>query len=100
MPWKECSVVSLREEFVRRALEPGCNRSALCREFGVSRNTGYRWLRRGQVGWPETFVDHSRRPHSSPGQTCAEMEERIVQARKGQPTWGARKIRAHLISAA
>ena len=41
MPWREKRVVKRREEFVLRALEPGANMSALCREYSISRKTGY-----------------------------------------------------------
>ena len=50
MPWKETTVVSIREEFVLKALEPRTNLAALCREFGVSRKTGYKWLERYKSG--------------------------------------------------
>jgi putative transposase len=44
--WKEQAVMSIREEFVLKALEPNNSLAALCREFGVSRKTGYKWLER------------------------------------------------------
>jgi len=46
MPWKEQAVMSIREEFVLKALEPNNSLAALYREFGVSRKTGYKWLER------------------------------------------------------
>jgi transposase-like protein len=46
MPWKECSAVSCREEFVGLAQAERVPMSALCSRFGVSRKTGYKWLRR------------------------------------------------------
>jgi transposase-like protein len=46
MPWKDVSVMKQREEFVRLALLEGSNRSELCRRFGISRETGYKWLKR------------------------------------------------------
>lgn len=49
MPWKEVSTMSLRREFVELAQQEGANRRALCRRFGISRPTGYRWLRRYQA---------------------------------------------------
>ena len=51
MSWKESDVRSERIAFVVRARQGGCNMAALCREFGISRATGYKWLRRSlQVG--------------------------------------------------
>ena len=46
MVWRERSVMDLREEFVRLALSDGANRRELCRRFGISAQTGYKWLRR------------------------------------------------------
>ena len=46
MPWSEVSVMDLRLEFVMLARQPGANVAALCRRFGISRKTGYKWLRR------------------------------------------------------
>src|SRR5208282_4964444 len=46
MPWRELSIMDQREEFVRLALAPGANRSELCRRFGISRDKGYKWLKR------------------------------------------------------
>src|SRR5258708_6541450 len=57
MPWKEETVVSIREEFVLKALEPNTNLAALCREFGVSRKTGYKWLDRYDSGGDLTRWD-------------------------------------------
>ena len=67
MPWKESDVMSERISFVVRARQPGCEMAALCREFGISRQTGYKWLRRSeQVGSLAELAEHSRRPHRSP----------------------------------
>ena len=46
MAWKEVSSMSQREEFVVLASVEGANLSELCRRFGVSRKTGYKWLAR------------------------------------------------------
>ncbi len=92
MPFKECSLMSLREEFCRLALEGGANRSELCRSYGISRKTGYKWLQRhaeGEAG----LRDRSRRPHHSPGKTSAEMEAKVLEQREEHPCWGGRKLR-------
>ena len=69
MPWKECSAVSCREEFVVLARTEEANVSKLCRHFGVSRRTGYKWLGRfARTGRPG-LLDRSRRPRSSPERT-------------------------------
>jgi transposase InsO family protein len=91
MAWKEVSTVSLRLEFVKSALANG-NISKLCREFGISRKTGYKWLQRYRENGAEGLQDRSRRPHTSPNRTPAEMEQKVLALRDKQPAWGGRKI--------
>src|SRR5882757_2941719 len=93
MPYRECSLVSQREEFCRLALTPEANMSELCRRFGVVRRTGYKWLERYREHGPEGLRDRSRRPHVSPGQTAEEMEGQVLAVRRDHPAWGGRKIR-------
>ena len=57
-----------RAEFVQRATQPGANRRALCRQFGIAPATAYKWLRRFAAEGPAGLADRSRRPHRSPTQ--------------------------------
>ena len=66
MPWKELCVMNAREEFVYQALEPGASITGLCREYGISRKTGYKWLARYREEGVEGLQDWSRRPKTSP----------------------------------
>src|SRR5471032_3342860 len=93
MPFKECSIVSLREEFCRLALAPGGNVRALCGRFGIGSATAYKWLGRYRQAGAEGLKDRSRRPSSSPGQVSPELEARVVAVRAEHPCWGGRKIR-------
>jgi transposase InsO family protein len=95
MPWEEVSIMHRRKEFVSLALSEGSNVSELCRRFGISRQTGYKWLRRAAVAG-EDFRDRSRRPKRSPERTAADVEMAILSVRDGHPAWGARKI-AHCL---
>ena len=98
MPWKESDVRSERIEFVVRARQPGSTIAALCREFGISRQTGYKWLRRfDQVGSLAELDELSRRPRHSPNRTPLEAELRVVELRL-QYGWGGRKL-SHLLAA-
>lgn len=90
MPWREVSVMEQRREFVRLAMHEGANRRDLCRRFGIHPSTGYKWINRKQDS--EELAELSRRPHSSPRRTAAEVEERILAVRDAHPAWGARKI--------
>src|SRR5688572_11423584 len=94
MPWKACDGMELRREFVELALHDGANIRELCRRFGVSPPTGYKWLARHRAG--ESLGDRSRKPLESPGKTVAAMEELIVAARHEHPAWGGRKLKRWL----
>ena len=94
MPWKEETVEDQRRTFVIRANEAGCNFSALCREFRITRRTGYKWLERYRSG--EALEDQIRVPLHQPRKTNPETEELILSVRSNHPTWGARKILRYL----
>lgn len=97
MPWKVQDAMSVREEFVMLAASEGANRAELCRRFGISRKTAYKWIdRHGQFG-RSGLVDRSRRPRSSPERTSPEMEEMVLKLREQHPAWGGRKLRAVLL---
>ena len=92
MPWRSTDVGEQRLRFVVRAASGQEAMTVLCREFGVSRTTGYRWRRRfQQVGSLTAVVEHSRRPRHSPSQTDARSEQRVVSLRH-KYTWGAKKV--------
>jgi len=80
-----------RVEFVVRASR-GESLSSLCREYEISRPTGYVWLKRFVEHGVAGVEEHSRRPHLSPRRTAGEIEARIVALRGQRPDWGARKL--------
>ena len=96
MPWKEQTTVSLRLEFVKQALMKDIHISQICHEYGISRKTGYKWLRRYLEEGPEGLQDRSRRPHHSPQRTPPEVEQRVLEVRDAHPAWGGRKIQHRL----
>jgi transposase InsO family protein len=85
-----------RVRFVGRLLD-GEGMSELCREFGISRKTGYKIFNRYREEGVEALTDRSRRPvryaHQLPGQ----VEAMIVRLKREKPHWGARKIRELLV---
>jgi transposase InsO family protein len=91
MPWREVSVMEQRREFVRLAMQEGINRRELCRRFGISAQTGYKWLARS-AGGDMALADRSRRPHGSPGRCVWSTEAAVLAVRDAHPVWGARKI--------
>ena len=97
MPWKSSSVMEERIKFVIRAGIDGINFSALCRSFGISRPTGYRWLKRYRdSGSISRLGELSRRPHHSPNRTPDVFEQRVMALRR-KHGWGARKLRILLL---
>jgi len=98
MPWKECSAVSQRVEFVRLAQPEPANLAELCRRFRISRKTGYKWLRRFAATGMADLADRSRQPVNSPARTPQAMEERVLRVRTEHPAWGGRKIRRVLLN--
>ena len=98
MAWKASCIVSLREEFVNMARREEANIAQLCRRFGISRKTGYKWIARFAQQGRAALVDRSRRPKSSPRQSSAEMEQAVVLVRQQHPAWGGRKIRRVLLN--
>lgn len=98
MPWKkEETRMELKAEFVQMADQPNTNMSQLCRRYGISRKTGYKWLHRYRSEGLDGLAERSRRPKSSPNKTSGPIEALVVQARENDPGWGPRKLRDHLI---
>lgn len=67
--------------------------SELCREFGISRPTGYKWVSRGRECASSGFEDRSSAPHRHPNATSSDVVDLVVEARERFPQWGARKLK-------
>jgi len=95
MPWQECSTMTLRQEFLALAQQLGANFSRLCRRFGISRKTGYKWRRRYREKGGAGLADRSRRPQHSPRRSHPAIEAQVLAVRD-EYGWGARKIKTCL----
>jgi len=96
MPWLETDVVDQRVRFVLALERPGAKLARVCRTFGISRTTGYRWRDRHAAAHSVTALrDVSRRPHRSPRRTTAARTARVV-ALRGEYGWGGDKLAALL----
>lgn len=93
MGWKESDCVSQRLEFCRLHEGGSLSMAELCRRFGVSRKTGYKWLGRWKEGGDTALCDRSRRPHGSPSKSSDAIEEKVVKLRRQHPKWGGRKLK-------
>ena len=97
MPWETDTVMKQREHFVEAAQRHEKSFSALCRDYEISRKTGYKWLNRACEG--QRLCDQSRCPHRQPSKTAWETEQLILDVRTSNPAWGGRKIKAALEAA-
>ena len=96
MPWTETCIMEQRARFVMDVLDSTYSISELCSSYGISRKTGYKWLRRFEHGGFEALHDHSRAPRSHPHETSRKVKEAIMAVKKRFSTWGAAKIRSRL----
>jgi transposase InsO family protein len=96
VPWNlTAPLASQRADFLALLSDRSCPFAEACRRFGISRATGYKWRGRASSPRPQPLVDRSRRPHTCPRQTPADIEAAILAAHDAYG-WGARKIHAHL----
>jgi putative transposase len=95
MPWRECSKMDERLRFVARLLE-GEKMAELCREFDISRKTGYKIFTRYKDCGLEGLTDRSRRPYRQANRLPFQVETLILSLKREHPSWGAPKIRAKL----
>jgi transposase-like protein len=96
MSWSDCGLQGIRAEFVMIARETEASMSEACRQFGVSRKTGYKWLRRYEASGLPGLADLSRRPRSSPLQMRGDTVVALVELHEKHKNWGPKKLRARL----
>lgn len=111
MPWKDHTVLERRIDFISLAQTASIPMSELCRRFGISRKTGYKWLARATepanasnsspsppspYALNERLSDRSRSPLHSPAQTGQALQAAVLALRHAHPAWGGRKI-AHVL---
>jgi transposase-like protein len=88
MPWKETRTVDQRLQFLSSYQKEEMSVTDLCHEYGISRPTAYKWIKRYDEVGPEGLLDMTRTPHSSPYATSAEIENEVLALRKRFPSWG------------
>jgi len=96
MPWKECNAMDERLRFVARLLD-GEKMAVMCREFGISRKTGYKIFNRYKDFGIRGLEDRARSPYRHPNKTPFQVEKAILKIKKEHRSWGAPKIRDKLI---
>ncbi len=96
MPWKEVEPMNEKERFVALAHSGRFTISELCRDFGISRKSGHKYLKRYASEGRDGLRERSRRPKGCPWTTEGEVERLILKERREHPTWGPKKIRVRL----
>ena len=96
MPWKECNHMDEKLRFVARLLD-GDKMAALCREFGISRKTGYKIFDRYKEFGFQGLEERARSPYRHANKLPFQIEKSIIRVKQDHPTWGAPKIRDKLI---
>jgi putative transposase len=96
MPWRKTCVMDERVKFIGLHLQQEMTMADLCRYFGISRVTGYKWLRRYEADGVDGLTDQSRAPQHHPHAVPEEVAEAIVSFRGAHPRWGPLKLRARL----
>jgi len=94
MVWMETRPVDERMRFVV-AVEAGEESfSLLCRQAGISRKTGYKWLERWRKLGAAGLFDRPRAPATHPQTLAADIVEACLAVRRAHPTWGPLKVKA------
>ncbi len=92
MPWQTTSMNDVKKEFVLKALTDGQDFSRLCREFNISRKTGYKWKHRALQDGLGALAERSRRPRHSPQRLDEDTLCALIRLKLRHPHWGAKKL--------
>ena len=96
MPWKETKPMDERVRFIGAVSSRHYSMAELCRIYGISRKTGYKWVQRYAEESVDGLKDRSRRPARSPRRSEARCVEALLGERRAHPLWGARKLLVRL----
>jgi putative transposase len=97
MSWKERNTMDLRYEFVLRALSGRASITSLCREYNISRKTGYKWIDRFTVNGYEGLENQSRRPLTRQDTVKEDIICKIIRLKQAHMKWGPKKIHSLLL---
>jgi len=96
MPWKETCAMDERRDFVLAVLRREASVAELCRGYGISRKTGYKWLERYEDEGRPGLEDRSHVPHDCPHRLTQPVIDSVLELRGLHPSWGPKKLRAWL----
>jgi putative transposase len=96
MPWKTVLPVDERIKFIEAVDGDDGSFAELCRRFGVSRKTGYKWLERYNEQGPKGLETRASVAHVNAKALSEEDVEAVLTQRRQHPSWGPKKLRARL----
>lgn len=96
MPWKEIDSMDQKIKFVIKSFDKRANFTQLCKEFGISTKTGYKWRQRFIEGGEPALIDLPRTPHSNAKSIDSDLIYDIIKIKLKKKSWGAPKIHATL----
>jgi putative transposase len=96
MPWRATCPMDERTQFIAACVLHEESMSVLCRRFGISRKTGYKWLGRYRADGPPGLGERSHAPHRQAFTVAPGIARAILAVRAKHPHWGPRKLRAWL----
>jgi putative transposase len=96
MPWSETTAMNERLQFVADVRRGSEEMAVLCRRYGISRKTGYKWLTRYAADGATGLAERSHRPHTCPHASAPEAVDALCELRQRHPTWGPKKLLAIL----
>ena len=92
MPWKEADLMNLKREFIFKSFNKGQSFTELCREYGISTKTGYKWKERFLEGGFPALEEQSRRPDNNGKETPEAVAVELIRIKNLHKKWGAAKI--------
>jgi putative transposase len=96
MPWRETHAMDERMSFIVDMQREESSLAALCRRYGVSRKTGYKWIDRFEAFGLEGLKDRSSAAHRHPNEVDGCVADEVIGVRAAHPSWGPKKIKAWL----
>jgi putative transposase len=96
MPWRDVSAMDERCQFVLEAKKDLGSFADLCARYEISRNNGYKWMKRYEEGGMANLQDQSRAPKHHPNEISEEAKNAILEARRAHSKWGPKKLRQML----
>jgi len=92
MPWKEADLVKIKYEFILKSFNKDKSFTELCREYGISTKSGYKWKQRFLEGGLPALEEVSRKPTSNGNKIPEEVSVELIRIKNLHKKWGASKI--------